>query len=189
MVTIDETARALAGVWRIALFDRAGVSSFGQDNRACARSFWAYLFAAPATLLLIAITVLVDKPADAALMTFSLIIGEVILAVGFPLLMLPLLRAFGRAPRWAWFITGYNWLSMMSVTTQATLICLLPSLPSPEAADVIGYAADIYFLVIEAFLADAVLEIGAWRAAVIVLLDFGFSHMIEQIARLIAGVS
>ena len=38
MVTLDETARALEGIWRLAIFDRAGVASFGKDLRACARS-------------------------------------------------------------------------------------------------------------------------------------------------------
>jgi hypothetical protein len=189
MVSVEETARALAGVWRIALFDRAGVNGFGRDYGACARSFWAYLFALPATLLLIAVSVAGQRPADPVLLGLADIIRDIIGAAGFPLLLLPLLRSFGRAERWAWFVTSYNWFNMAQVVASATLFCLVVGLPNINLANLILDSAQIYFFVLEAFLADAVLEIGAWRAVIVVLLDFGLGEVVDLVARWIGGTS
>ncbi|MEI9987806.1 MAG: hypothetical protein WDN69_34595 [Aliidongia sp.] len=61
-----------------------GAASFGKDLRACARrSFWAYAIAAPATLLLIAISVAASQPKDAYLLAASEIVGDIVQAVGF----------------------------------------------------------------------------------------------------------
>ncbi|MEI9987807.1 MAG: hypothetical protein WDN69_34600 [Aliidongia sp.] len=47
----------------------------------------------------------------------------------------------------------------------------------------------VYFYVLEAFLADAVLEIGAWRAGLLVVIDLAFSTAIDRLADWIGGLS
>jgi hypothetical protein len=188
MVTGEETARALRSIFRIAIFDREGVEGFGRDARACARSFWAYAIALPATLLLLALPLSdpgIDQPVFAGLCR---LVGEVIEIAGFPLLLVPVLAGFGRLAGWSWFVTGYNWLSMAQIIARVTLLGFLWDLPGAEIHAVIGDAASVYFLVLEAFLAEAVLGIGAWRAGFIVLLDIGFSVGVDRIADWIAGL-
>jgi len=189
MVSVEETARALHGVYRIAMFDRAGVSDFGRDLKSCARSFWAYAFALPATLLLLAINVSVAHTDQPYLLAVSSIISDVVQVAGFPLLLLPVLRWFGRSERWPWFITGYNWFSMGLAIASTTLVCLIVSLPLGGMRDVVAYSGEAYFYVLEAFLAYAVLEIGAWRAAAVLLLDIAFQFGVDRIANWIGGVN
>jgi hypothetical protein len=189
MVTLEETARALEGVYRIAVFDRAGVAGFGRDGRSCARSFWAYAFALPATLLLIAIEVSGAGTDQPGLLAAGSLIADIIQAAGFPLLLLPLLRRFGRNERWPWFVTGYNWLMMAQTIASLTLVGVLRELPGSDFRSVVASAAQVYFLVLEAFLADAVLEIGAWRAGAIVLLDIAFQLAVSGFTDWGAGLS
>ena len=189
MVTLDETAKALEGVYRIAVFDRAGVASFGKDLRSCARSFWAYAIALPAILLLIAVSVIYKNPHDPALLAISELVGDVIQAAGFPLLLLPMLRWFRRRERWAWFVTGYNWFSMAQTIVITVLVCVLADLPGQALGGVVLNVVDIYFYVLEAYLAFAILEITAWRAVLVLLLDFAFGNGIALFALWIGGVS
>jgi hypothetical protein len=187
-VTLDETAKALEGIYRLAIFDRAAVASFGKDLRSCARSFWAYAIGLPAILVLTAISVAIAKPDDPFVLTASELIGDAIEALGFPLLLLPLLRWFGRRDRWPWFVTGYNWFNMVQLIVFTALLCLFADLPGQMLGDVLLKAARIYFYVLEAFLAYSLLEITAWRAVLVLLLDFAFSNGIDRLALWIGGV-
>jgi hypothetical protein len=187
MVTVEETARALEGVLRIAVFDPAGAGSFGRDVKSCARSFWAYAIALPATLLLLGIDVLGADTDHPMLYAASHLIGEVIQAAGFPLLLLLLLRWYGRGERWTWFVTGYNWLSMAQTIAYVAVLGLVWDFPGGEIRGVVLGAEQIYSLVLEAFLARAVLGIGAWRAALVVVLDVGFELGVDRVAGWIGG--
>jgi hypothetical protein len=186
MVTVEETARALQSVAKIAVFDRAGATGFGRDNRACARSFWAYAIALPASLLLLGIEVLGAHSDRPALLAVSRLIGDLIQIAGFPLLLLPLLHWYGRRDRWAWFVTGYNWYSMAQTIAFVTLLCLTWSLPGADLFALVRGAAGIYFIVLEAFLAEAILNIGAGRAALLVIIDLAFGFGVDSLADWIA---
>ncbi|MGB8842142.1 MAG: hypothetical protein WCC64_13870 [Aliidongia sp.] len=186
MVTVEETARALQSVAKIAIFDRAGANGFGRDNRACARSFWAYVMALPASLLLLGIEVLGSHNDQPVLLAVSRLIGDLIQIAGFPLLLLPLLHWLGRSDRWAWFVTGYNWYSMAQTIAFVTLLCLTWGLPGADLFALIRGAAGIYFIVLEAFLADAILGIGAGRAIWLVIIDLAFGYGVDSLADWIA---
>jgi hypothetical protein len=185
MVTLEETARALAGIARIAIFDRAGAGGFGRDAPSCARSFWAYAMALPATLLLLGIEVLGTPTDQPVLLTVSRLVGDIIQIAGFPLLLLPLLRWYGRGDRWAWFVTGYNWYSMAQTIAFVTLLCL--TWGGTGLFTVMRVAAEIYFIVLEAFLAEAILGIGAGRAAALVALDLMLGFGVNSLADWIGG--
>jgi hypothetical protein len=185
MVTVEETARALAGVARLAIFDRAGAGGFGRDAPSCARSFWAYAMALPATLLLLGIEVLGTPTDQPVLLTVSRLTGDIIQIAGFPLLLLPVLHWYGRSDRWAWFVTGYNWYSMAQTIAFVTLLCL--TWGGTGLFTVMRVAAEIYFIVLEAFLAEAILGIGAGRAAALVALDLMLGFGVNSLADWIVG--
>ena len=189
MVTGEETARALEGVYRIAVFDRAGAAGFGRDLKACARSFWAYGIALPAALLLLGLQIYGANTDRPAVLAASSILGDIIEAAGFPLLLLPLLRWYGRIERWPWFVTGYNWFVMVETIATTALVGMVIDMPGGDIRAILLDGARVYFIVLEAFLADAVLEIGAWRAAAIVLIDIGFNFGVDRMADWIGGVS
>jgi hypothetical protein len=177
MVTVDETAKALEGLFRIARFDRTGAKSFGTDRRACARSFWAYALALPAMLLQLSIEAFgVDHP---WLFATSQLVANVIVAAGFPLLLLPLTRWLGRDTRWAWLVTAYNWYGMATTIAWVTLFGIIADFPGGGL--LLLRLGDIYFIVLEAFLIDAILEVGALRAGMLVLIDYGLQFMLQPI--------
>jgi hypothetical protein len=186
MVTLDEAAEALRSVLRIARFDRAGAAGFGSDMAACRQSFWAFVIGLPAILLLIGIQVIGIKTDTPELLTAAQLIAETVQIAGFPLLLIPVLRGFGRADRWARFVTGYNWFSLGVTVLQVAALGLAIGLPDAAFRAVLG-AVYIYSLVVEAFLADAVLEIGGLRATAIVLLDVLFSLVVGMSADWIGG--
>lgn len=177
MVTVDETAKALEGIFRIARFDRSGAKSFGTDRRACARSFWAYALALPAMLLQLAIEAFgADHP---WLYVAGKLVANVIIAAGFPLLLLLLTRWLGRGARWAWMVTAYNWYGMATTIAWVTLFGIVVDFPGGGL--LLLRVGDIYFIVLEAFLIDAILEVGALRAGLLVAIDYGLQLMLQQI--------
>ncbi|HVJ50977.1 MAG TPA: hypothetical protein VM689_00850 [Aliidongia sp.] len=188
MVTGREAADALGGVLRLAIFDRAGAAGFGRDARACARSFWSYLFGLPLILLLIGLQVAGTDTPTPALLGGAQFLAEIIGAAGFPLLLLPVLRRFGREDRWSWFVTGYNWFNLGQLVLILLVLSLLTGSPAPLGRIVLGLI-QIYALVVEAFLAESILEIGGLRAAAIVLLDVLFGVGVGRIADWIGGAS
>jgi hypothetical protein len=186
MVTLDEIAQALGSVLRLARFDRTGAAGFGRDLVACRRSFWAYVIGLPAILLLIGLQVLSAETGRPELLAATQSIAYGIEAAGFPLLLLPVLRRLGRAERWAWFVTAYNWFTLAQTLLLVTVICLANGLPEP-ALRILIIAVNVYGLVVEAFLAESVLEIGGLRAGAIVLLDVFFGLGVDRIADWISG--
>jgi hypothetical protein len=181
MVSVDETAKALEGIFRIARFDRTGAKSFGTDRRACARSFWAYALALPAILLLLAIDCWISGGDQPWLYAASHVTGDVIEAAGFPLLLMPLTRWLGRGERWSWLVTAYNWYNMVMPIATVTLLGAMVDFPGGIGVNV-QRLSFVYFIVLEAFLFDAILEIGALRAGMLVLIDYGFQLAVLQLA-------
>jgi hypothetical protein len=187
MVSAEETTQALTGVLRIARFDRTGALGFGRDLKACKRSFWAYAIGLPATLLLIGQQLLLSQPDQPTLAVVLQLLADVIQAAGFPLLMLPLLRLWGKPERWAWFITGYNWFNLAQTVAFLAVIGLAWDL-SGSPRELVLQFVQVYFIVLEAFLADAILEIGGMRAAGIVLLDVILGAIVNGVADAIGGL-
>jgi hypothetical protein len=181
MTQLEEAAQAIDGVGRLALLDRSGGNGFGKDNGSAARSFLAYALILPAIALLIALQVAGADSDSPGLLTAALVIGYVIEIAGFPVLLVPLLRAYGRSDRWAWFVTGFNWFN---ATKFALLLAVLGLCVGPLQG--LGIwpvrGVEIYTFVIEAFMAEALLDIGGMKAGSIVLLDALFSLAVESIA-------
>jgi hypothetical protein len=186
MVTVQETTAALGSVVRIAMFDRAAVTGFGRDAAACRRSFWAYVIGLPIILLLTGLQVSGTNTETPELLATAQLLAQIIEAAGLPLLLIPVLRRFGRADRWAWFVTSYNWFTLGQIVLSVAVLGLVGGLPITALRLTLG-AVNVYTLVVEAFLADAVLDIGGARAAMIVLLDVFLSFGVNRLADWIGG--
>ncbi|HLY58547.1 MAG TPA: hypothetical protein VKS60_23495 [Stellaceae bacterium] len=185
MSHIEEAERAIDGIGRLALFDRKGGDGFGRDRAAAARSFVAYLLVLPAIALVIAVQLVQSEATSPGLFVTANIIGQIIAVAGFPLLLIPVLRLYRRPERWAWFISAYNWFNaarvVLSLGVLGLCITVLQGL-----GDWPLLMFDVYAWIIEAFMAEAILEVGGARAAAIVLLDAFFSFAVGAVANWIA---
>jgi hypothetical protein len=181
MTQLEEAARAIDGVGRLAILDRSGGDGFGKDMAAAARSFLAYALALPAIALIVAYQIVAAESETPEVMTGAVIIATVIELVGVPVLLAPLLTAYGRRERWAWFVTGYNWFNAARFALFLAVLGLcfgpLNGLGVWPLRVVI-----VYCYVIEAFMAEAMLDIGGLKAGGIVLLDALFNFGIDGVA-------
>jgi hypothetical protein len=183
---LEEAMRALDGLSRLARLDASGNTGFGRDLLACRRSFLAYVLILPALLLALAIDVATVKTSTPVVLTITEALAMVIQFAGFPLLVRPLLKLYGRLDRWAWFITGYNWFSAAQTVAYLAVIGLwFGPLAGLGVWPIL--LLQLYFYVVEAFLAEAILAIGGVRAGSIVLLDGLFGYLVEHVARWIGG--
>jgi hypothetical protein len=188
MKEIEEAERAIDGVGRLGRLDRTGGEGFGRDASAASRSFLAYALVAPAIALQVALDVTLSTSTTPGVLAVADLVGDVIQAAGFPLLLLPVLTLYRRRERWAWFVTGYNWLSAARLVLSLGVLglCLGPL----HGLGALPYHAFTgYAWVIEAFMAEAILDIGGWKAASIVLLDAFFSLAVGLVATWIGGGS
>jgi hypothetical protein len=188
MSQIEEAERAIGGVARLALLDRSGAEGFGRDRRAAARSFLAYVLVLPAFALEIAISAAGSGSETTGLFVVSEVLGEIIKAAGFPLLLLPVLALYGRRDRWAWFVAGHNWwVAAQLVFYLAMLGLYVGPLQGLGAWPVLLVLA--YSWVVEAFLAEAILDVGGVKAGAIVLLDALFSFLVDHLSGWLGGGS
>ncbi len=186
MTQLEEAAQAIDGVGRLAIFDRSGGIRFGRDMAAALRSFWAYALMLPAILLLIAVSVAETDTATPELLAVTDVIAEIIEIAGFLVLVRVLLRFYGRLDRWAWFVTGYNWFNAAQMALLLGVLGLCAGPLEPFGIWPI-LATQLYLFVIEAFLAEAILDVGGFKAAGIVLLDALFSFGVDHVARWIGS--
>ena len=185
MIGGEEVAQALEGVFRLARFDRGGIALFGRDVGACARSFWAYGVALPALLLLVALEVDAAKPGDQPWIGAAGFLTLIIQIAGFPLLLRPVAALFGRADRWAWLVTSYNWYNGVAFLITVAMLGLTIG-PLSGLGSWPYWGVQVYLMVVEAFLAQTVLDVKGLPAISIVLLDFGFGIGVDRIGQALA---
>jgi hypothetical protein len=188
MTRLEEAERAIDGVGRLAILDRSGGEGFGRDMASAARSFSAYALILPVIALVLAVNVTVSGSPTPGLFAVSDALGTVIEITGLPLLLIPVLRLYGRSERWAWFVAALNWFTAARIVFWLAVLGLCYA-PLQGLGLWPLRAFLVYAWVVEAFMAESVLEIGGLRAAGIVLLDFFFNLAVDAVAAWIGGGS
>jgi hypothetical protein len=183
MINGEEAAQAIESVARLAMFDHQAGAGFGKDLAACRRSFLAYVIVLPVVFFPIIKRVVDEHPAHPLIYIAAHVLAFIMTTAGFPILLIPLLRAYRRPERWVWFVTGYNWFN---AAAEAFIwgvagLCFAGFFAGLGLWPV--YAAQVYTWVLEAFLAEAMLQVGGVRAAGIVLLDIGFGVLVDATAK------
>jgi hypothetical protein len=188
MVIVAETMRALRALALLARFDRAGGAALGGDILTCRRSFWAYALGLPGFLLVQGVIIgdARHAPDDPVLAMVAALIGYVVQATLFPLLLLPLTALWRREARWPGFITGYNWLGLVNTYVFALILSLqIGTLGA--LGEILNLVWFVYAVVLEAFMAATLLEIGPVTAIAVVLLDVLVTFGVTWLADFIGG--
>jgi hypothetical protein len=175
---------AMIGALRLACGDRRGLAYFDVSEEGFWRSFRAAVLCYPLYLALLALRLTGAQwnKSGAATILFVETISYVISWVAFPLLILPVARAFGRADRFFGFMVAYNW----SQVPQSGLLVLIglqraAGLSSPSAAQSVELIATVALLVYEWYIARAALATTGVQSALVVSLDLVLGSMLGRI--------
>jgi len=179
-----EAQLALVGTLRLARGDRRGLSCFDRSLDGFWRSFLAAVISYPLYLVLLAMRVSVaewERSGAWRIVTVETI-GYVIAWVGFPLLILYVVRWLGRAHRFFDFMVPYNWCQV----PQSALFVLVGlvsagGMLSAQASETIDMLAAIATLVYEWFIARVALDTTGLIAAFVVLLDLVLGVLISRV--------
>ena len=175
---------AMIGALRLACGDRRGLAYFDVSEEGFWRSFRAAVLCYPLYLALLALRLTGAQwnKSGAATILFVETISYVISWVAFPLLILPVARAFGRADRFFGFMVAYNW----SQVPQSALLVLIgvqraAGLSSPSAAQSVELIATVALLVYEWYIARAALATTSVQSTLVVILDLVLGSMLGRI--------
>ena len=180
----QEVQLAVIGALRLACGDARGMRYFDTSLDGFWRSFRAAALCYPLYLILLGFRVTDAEWAQSGVATIVLVetIAYVISWVAFPLLIMPLTRAFGRPERFLGFMVAYNW-SQLPQTALLLFIGLnrvtglLPT-PGSEFAELVGTCAIIVY---EWYIARVALSVTGMQAVLVVLVDLVLAAVLGQI--------
>jgi len=180
-----EVQMAVGGALRLAIGDRRGLKFFDTSIDGFWRSFRAALICYPLYLLLVSfrVTDAQWEMSGAASILIVETIAYVISWVGFPLLILPVSRQFGRGDRFLSFMVAYNW-AQVPQTAVFVLVGLdgATGLQPPSGAHLAGLLAAIAGLVYEWYIARVALAVTGTQATLVVIIDLLLSTTLGHIA-------
>ena len=179
-----ELQLALTGCLRLARGDRGGLSCFDRSLDGFWRSFRAAVICYPLYLVLLAMRVSVAEWQTSGGWRIVMVetIGYVIAWVGFPLLMLNVVRWIGREHRFFEFMVPYNWCQV----PQSALFVLVglesaSGILSIQASQAIDIVAALATLVYEWFIARVALDTTGLVAVFVVLVDLVLGVLISHV--------
>lgn len=177
MLTQREFVASVIGAARLARFDRAGLGFFDSGPAAFWRSFGAAWIAAPVFALMI-----LSRPDALEAGLFNLVaikgIAYVISWFLWPLVALNIARLLDRENRFLDYMVAYNWTTLIqyAVFVPVTLLAAW----TDGATGPLSFAVFIYTLVYSGFVARTALDVPAFTAFGIVVLDIVVSLMVEH---------
>ncbi len=184
MPSAIEITRSLYGTWRLARLDRAGMGWFEVSLQGFWRSFFAFAIVAPgyAVLKLVEHTA-VPVPADVSRIVAVDAIAYVLQFVGFPLAMVYLCRVIDRRDRYVGLVVALNWLVVlqMAVIVPTTLLAASQTAPTP-IAEILVFVSVVAVLGYQWFIVRTALEVSAWIAVGVVVLDIFIGRVVGQVA-------
>jgi hypothetical protein len=181
----NEVQTAVGGALRLAVGDRRGLKFFDVSIEGFWRSFRAGLICYPLYLLLVGFRVTDAQWEMSGVAPILAVetIAYVISWVGFPLLILPVSRQFGRGDRFLSFMVAYNW-AQIPQTALFVLVGLAGAtgLQPPSGAHLAGLLAAIAALVYEWYIARVALAVNGTQATLVVIIDLLLSTAVGHIA-------
>jgi hypothetical protein len=181
----SEVQIAVGGALRLAVGDRRGLKFFDASIDGFWRSFRAGLICYPLYLLLVGFRVTDAQWEMSGVAPILAVetIAYVISWVGFPLLILPVSRQFGRGDRFLSFMVAYNWAQIPQVAVFALVgLAGATGLQPPSGAHLAGLLAAIAALVYEWYIARVALAVTGSQAALVVIIDLLLSTFLGHIA-------
>lgn len=185
---VREAIVSLYGAWRLARLDAQGIDLFDKTPAGAMRSFWAAVLVAP---MYAAVTTMLPRARpDAGGGLHGMLvetIAYVVSWVAYPVVAEQLTRSMGCRERFEGYLSAYNWSMVLQNAALLPLAGLtaLAVLPA-DFMQILWMVATVAIMGYVWFIARTALEVGAFTAAGLVLLDELLSMLIDSIA---AGLS
>ncbi|MEI6986345.1 MAG: hypothetical protein WCK65_09455 [Rhodospirillaceae bacterium] len=184
MPTLREMAYALFGAYRLALMDISGLAYFNRSTAAAARSFFAAVLTFPAYVVLVTLR-LSENGTDTTLSNFFVVelIAYVISWTAYALIMNDLTHFLDRSDRYPVFLSAYNWSAVLQMIVYLPLVLLNASgiLPDP-IGETIVFVTSMAILAYQWYITQVSLDLPAFPAAALVILDLALSVFISGVA-------
>jgi hypothetical protein len=181
----NEVQMAVGGALRLAVGDRRGLKFFDASIDGFWRSFRAGLICYPLYLLLVGfrVTDAQWEMSGVAPVVVVETIAYVISWVGFPLLIMPVSRQFGRGDRFLPFMVAYNWAQVPQTAVFALVgLASATGLQPPSGAHLAGLLAAIAAPVYEWYIARVALAVNGTQATLVVIIDLLLSTLLGNVA-------
>jgi hypothetical protein len=182
--TLNEIARSLTGVARLARFDVRGVELLEGTPEAAVRSFWVAAMVLPLHILIIAAQTDLDIPEGGI---YYLILVELLAYVvswtAFPVIMDLLARPLEREQEFFLMIVAYNWSSIIrtAIRLPQALLVFSGVLGDDDAAS-LGLMLLLAILVYIGFILRTTLRVDGYTAAGLVVVKLLSSALIGDYA-------
>lgn len=183
MPNLREIYLALHGAWRFAHFDRAALGWFDGTIDGFWKSFFAAAIVLPGFALVefvlpIGVTAGTETVGYGARVAANAV-AYVYAWMAFPLIMLSVTDAVGKADKYLRYIVAYNWVSVLQF--YILLPVILYTQVNAETGGPIYLAVQALMLALSWFVARTALGIAGLAAATIVALDFVLGVVIGQL--------
>jgi len=183
MMTVEQLAAALYGVWLLLKLDVRALDYFEKTPGGFARSFLPAVVLAPLYLLH---SVLIYTPSEAKLALGPYlvvqILSQVIDAAAFPFVMLYVTQMLHRAPRFLTYIVPYNWFQLPVGIVLIVLFFLSDvGAISPQLAEYIYLFTLVVYFAFGVFIARVGLVIGLMTSVGVAMLDYLLSLITSQL--------
>jgi hypothetical protein len=185
MVSAREFSVAIYGAWRLATLDRSAVQFFENTEDAFWKSFNAAAIALPAYILLVLLN-FTDQAVTAsafrifAVETITYVIGWVL----FPLVMLSFTETLDCGRWYLRFIAAWNWAVVLQVFLFLAVTAFAASGILPASlAGLVSLITTVAIFFYQGFIAHVMLDVRAGVAAVIVVIDFMLSILLNVVSQ------
>ena len=184
-MSLRDITIGLYGAFQLVQLRKSASQYFENSPEAFWRSFQAAIVSVPAYCLLQLLN-FTEMPIDNA--HFRIVIVElsayIIGWVLFPLIMIFLTDAIGKADNYFQYIVAWNWAIVLQIFFYLAVVSIAASgLLPPSMSAFIGFGAVVAFLFYQGFITCVMLEVRPPVAIMIVLLDFVIALMLNQISR------
>ena len=184
MPSLREISSSLYGAWLLARMDPKGMDYFDRSVAGAIRSFFAAAIVAPAYMLLVLMR-LGEAAGTVSFSNFLLVesIAYVISWTAYPLIMDDMSRILEVEARYPAFLSAYNWSAVLQLVVYLPAVALSESGLLPLAVgDALVFAATTTVLLYQWFVTRTALQVPAFTAAGLVILDLVLSVFISGAA-------
>ena len=190
MITSNEVATALYGVWRLAHFDEDGWRHLDDSIDGFWKSFYAAVIVAPAQAIMLSLSMInSETPVEAGALRIAAVytIAYVIGWVAFPLVMIGITDLLDRRERYLRYIVGYNWATVIQVAVFLPVAIIIAIAGPGGLAATLTFAALLAIATYTWFVARTGLDVPGTTAVAMVVLDFAISLTLNMVSGSLVG--
>lgn len=179
---VREAILSLYGAWRLAHLDRRGLELFDKTPAGAIRSFYAAVLVAPMYVLVLTMAPVERAGSHGPQWLLVEAIAYVVSWLAYPVVIEQLTRSMGCRNLFEGYLSAYNWSMVLQNAALLPLAALTAMDVVPaEIIQPLWLAAIVAVMAWLWFIARTALNVGAFTAAGLVVLDELLSFMIDSI--------